>query len=80
MRCNNSMNNSSLTCKGRAQKASKVRKKWSNFQTKNVRLPLYLRNVAPSRPIKWAQMAQHTKCARKEKGGKREKKEEKMKD
>ena len=52
MRCNNSMNASSLTCKGMARKALKVRKNGQIFGQKMFGLPLYLRNAAPSKLIK----------------------------
>ena len=74
------MNNSSLACKGRAQMASKVRKKWSHFRTKNVDLPLYLRNAAPSTPIKGGSNGPAYEMRKKkanETRGKKEKKEEK---
>ena len=49
---NNSMNTSSLTCKGRVQKASKVRKAGQILGPKMFGLPLYLHNAALSTPIK----------------------------
>ena len=52
MRVNNGMNNSSLACKGRARKASEVRDNGKIFGPKMFGLPLYLRNAAPSTPIK----------------------------
>ena len=46
------MNNSSIACKGRTQKASKVRKNGQIFGPKMFGFTLYLRNAAPSTPIK----------------------------
>ena len=89
MCCNKSMN--SLACKGRARKASKLRKKQNQkqkqkkhqiFGPKKFVLPLYFGNAAPPRPIKRGSIASHTKCARKgkRKGRKERKKGEKMGD
>ena len=50
MRGNNSMNTSSLVCKG--AKGFQSKKTWSNFRPKMFGLPLYLRNATPSTPIK----------------------------
>ena len=81
MRGNNSMITSSLACKGRAQKASKVRENGQIFGPKMFTLPLYLRYVAPSTQIKRGSMAQRTKCSRKskQKGRERERRK-KMRD
>ena len=46
------MNTISLACKGRARKASEVRKTGQTYELKMFGLPLYLRNAAPSTPIK----------------------------
>ena len=67
MRDNNSMNTSSLACKRKARNASKVRKHGQIFGRKMFSLPLYLRNAAPSTPIKCGSNAQEKA---KEKGGK----------
>ena len=73
MRGNNSMNTSFLTCKERVRKASEVRKKMVKFS--NQRSSVYRCTfVMQSRQYQSsaAQMAQHTKFARKGKGKGRE--------
>ena len=74
------MNTISLACKERAQKASKVRKKAHSFEPKLFDLPLFLRNEAPSTPIKRGSndpACEMRKERQKKREGKRERKEEK---
>ena len=81
MRGNNNMNMSSLACKGRAQKASKVRKNGLLFGPKMFGLLLYLRNAAPSTPIKRGSNGpalEKRKKRQKKREGKRERKRGKM--
>ena len=74
------MNTSSLAGPERTQKASKVRKKWSNFRSKMFGLPLYPCNAVLSTPIKHGSYGlayeMHKKRQNKREG-KRERKEEK---
>ena len=79
MRGNNSTNASILACKGRVRKASKVRKNGQIFGPKMFGLPLYLRMQCHQHQSSAAQMAQHTKCARKAKRKGRERKRERRK-
>ena len=54
-----------------------------NFRTKNVGLPLYLRNAALSTPIKWSSNSpayEMRKRRQKKREGKRERNEDKMRD
>ena len=76
------MNTGSLACKGRAQKASKVRKKGQIFGPKMFGLPLF-RNAAPSTPSKCGSNGpayEMRKKRQKKREGKKEGKEEKMRD
>ena len=75
MRGNNTLMSSFLACKGRARKASKVRKNGQIVGPKMFGLPLYFVNAAQQHQSSAAQIAQYTKCARKveRKGREREK-------
>ena len=87
MRGNNSMNTSSLVCKG--AKGFQSKKKWSNFRPKMFGLPLYLRNATPPTPIKCGsngqayemrEKRQKKREGKRERERERERTEEKMRD
>ena len=83
MQGNNSMNTSSQPCRERAQKAYEARKNDRFFEPKMFGLPMYLRNAAPSIPIKHGSngpACEMRKERQKKTEGKRERKKEKMQD
>ena len=71
------MNTNCLACKGRGRKASKIRN--GNGQIFGPKFSVYLRNAAPSTPIKCGANDQHTKCTRKGKRKGREREKERRK-
>ena len=78
MRGNINMNTCSLAREGRAQKASEVRKKMVKFSNQKSSVHRCTFVMQPRQhQSRAAQMAQHTKCARKGKRKRREREKEK---